>query len=211
MAEAAVQTFDGEEKGVKPLPEGTFGVRPNRQAVYETVKYLLANQRQGTSSTKTRHEVKGSGTKPWRQKGTGRARSGTRTSPLWVGGGRIHGPSPRNHSIKVPKKVRRLALRSVLSDKASRGAVTVLEDLPALEAPKTKPFAQFWGRVAPEGEKCLLVVDRFDENLFLSIRNLPRLYVSTVNSLNTYDALNVGRIVFTSGALAVFEKTEETE
>lgn len=211
MAEAAVQTFDGKEKGVKSLPADTFGVKPNRQAVYETVKYLLANQRQGTSATKTRHEVKGSGSKPWRQKGTGRARAGTRSSPLWVGGGRSHGPSQRDHSIKVPKKVRRLALRSVLSDKAERGAITVLEDLPALEAPKTKTFGDFWERMAPEGEKCLLVVDRFDENLFLSIRNLPRLYVTTVNGLNTYDALNVGRIVFTAAALEAFETTEETE
>ncbi|MBN1827430.1 MAG: 50S ribosomal protein L4 [Candidatus Eisenbacteria bacterium] len=211
MAEAAVQTFDGKEKGTVALPADTFGVKPNRQAVYETVKYLLANQRQGTSSTKTRHEVQGSGTKPWRQKGTGRARSGTRTSPLWVGGGRIHGPSPRDHSIRVPKKVRRLALRSVLSDKAGRGAITIIEELPTLESPKTKTFAELWKRVAKNGEKCLLVVDRFDENLFLSVRNHPRLFVSTVYGLNTYDALNVGRIVFTAEALKTFETTEETE
>ena len=206
--EAALQTFDGQEKGTVSLSGAAFHTEPNRHAVYQTVKYLLANQRHGTGSTKTRHEVQGSGHKPWRQKGTGRARAGTATSPLWVGGGRIHGPKPRDFSMKVPKKVRRLALRSVLSDKAARGAITIVESLPELEAPKTKTFAGFYDRVAKDGEKCLLVVERFDENLYMSIRNLSRLYVTTAGNLNTYDAINVGRIVFTAEALKAFEDTE---
>lgn len=209
MAEATLQTFDGQEKGTIALPEKAFGIEPKEQAVYETVKSLLAHQRQGTHSTKTRHEVSGSGAKPWRQKGTGRARSGTRNSPLWVGGGRIHGPRPHDYDIQVPKKVRQLALRSVLSDKAQRGAVSVVEDCPVLEAPKTKVFADFWKRVAKDGEKCLLVVDQYDENLFKSVNNLSRFFVTTAGNLNTYDAINVNRIVFTAKALEAFKDKAE--
>lgn len=208
MAEATLQTFDGQEKGNVTLPDSAFGIEPKEQAVYETVKALLANQRQGTSSTKTRHEVTASGAKPWRQKGTGRARAGTRSSPLWVGGGRVHGPRPRDFTATVPKKVRRLALRSVLSDKARDGAILVVESCPEMPEPKTKIFADFWKRVAKNGEKCLLVIDKYDENLFRSVGNLPRLFVTTANNLNTYDAINVKRIVFTSGALKMFEETE---
>ena len=208
MAEAALQTFDGQEKGAVQLPNSAFGVVPNRQAVYETVKYIMANQRLGTSSTKTRGEVKGSGAKPWRQKGTGRARAGTVKSPLWVGGGRVFGPKPKDHSARLPKKVRKLALHSVLSDKAARGAVTVLDTCPEMEKPKTKVFSDLWNRVAIDREKCLLVVDKYDENLFLSMRNLPRFWVTTVAGLNTYDAIHVSRIVFTSEALKAFEETE---
>jgi large subunit ribosomal protein L4 len=203
-----LQTFDGQEKGTVSLPDSAFAVEPKEQAVYEAVKSLLANQRLGTSSTKTRHEVSGSGNKPWRQKGTGRARSGTSTSPLWVGGGRIHGPRPRDYTMRIPKKVRRAALLSVLSDKARSGAITVVDALPEMEQPKSKTFADFWKRVAKEGEKCLLVVDTFDENIFKSVRNLPRLAITTVGNLNTYEAIRVGRIVFTADALRAFEKTE---
>jgi large subunit ribosomal protein L4 len=209
MAEVTLQTFDGQEKGNVTLPENAFGIEPKEQAVYETVKSLLAHQRQGNHSTKTRHEVAGSGEKPWRQKGTGRARSGTRNSPIWVGGGRIHGPRPHDYDIQVPKKVRRLALRSVLSDKAGDGAISVVESCPAMETPKTKVFADFWKRIAKDGEKCLLVVDQYDENLFRSVDNLPRLFVTTVGNLNTYDAINVKRIIFTAKALEAFEEKAE--
>lgn len=209
MAEATLQTFDGQKKGTVDLPDHAFGIVPKEQAVYETVKCILANQRQGTSSVKTRHDVQGSGARPWRQKGTGRARAGTRTSPIWVGGGQIHGPSPRDFSIKVPRKVRRLALHSVLSDKAKSGAISVVDACPDMEAPKTKVFADFWKRVSKDGEKCLLVVEKYDANLFKSVGNLPRLFVTTVDNLNTYDAINVGRIVFTSKALEAFEPKAE--
>ncbi len=208
MAEATLRTFEGQEKGTVTLPDAAFGIEPKEQAVYETVKALLANQRHGTSSTKTRHEVAGSTAKPWRQKGTGRARAGTRSSPLWVGGGRTHGPRPRDFSATVPKKVRRLALRSVLSDKARDGAIIVVESCPEMPEPKTRTFADFWKSVAKEGEKCLLVIGKYDENLFRSVGNLPRLFVTTANNLNTYDAINVKRIVFTSEALKMFEETE---
>ncbi|RPJ46966.1 MAG: 50S ribosomal protein L4 [Candidatus Latescibacterota bacterium] len=208
MAEAMLQTFEGQEKGTVTLPDSAFGVEPKEQAVYEAVKGLLANQRHGTNSTKTRHEVSGSGSKPWRQKGTGRARSGTSTSPLWVGGGRIHGPRPRDYDMRIPKKIRRVALLSVLSDKAKEGRIVVIDALPRLEAPKSKTFAEFWKRVAKDGEKCLLVVDSFDENVFKSVRNLPRLAVTTVGNLNAYEAIRVGRIVLTADALRAFEKTE---
>ncbi len=208
MAEAMLQTFDGQEKGTISLPDSAFAVEPKEQAVYEAVKAILANQRLGTSSTKTRHEVSGSGSKPWRQKGTGRARSGTSTSPLWVGGGRIHGPRPRDYTMRIPKKIRRAALLSVLSDKARSGAITVIDALPPIEQPKSKTFAEFWKRVSKEREKCLLVVDTFDENVFKSVRNLPRLAVTTIGNLNTYEAIRVGRIIFTADALRAFEKTE---
>ncbi len=208
MAEAMLQTFEGQEKGTVTLPNSAFAVRPRQQAVYEAVKALLANQRQGTSSTKTRHEVSGSGKKPWRQKGTGRARAGTSTSPLWVGGGRSHGPRPRDYTMRIPKKIRRLALLSVLSDKAGRGAITVIDACPRMDAPKSKVFSDFWRRVAKDREKCLLVLAQFDENVFKSVRNLPRLAVTTVGNLNTYDAVRVGRVVFTAEALQAFEKAE---
>lgn len=208
MAEAVLKNQDGTEKGKVTLPDSVFGVTPNKQAVYETIKGILRNQRQGTSSSKTRGEVRGTTTKPWRQKGTGRARSGSNKSPLWVGGGRIFGPRPRNYSVNVPKKTRRLALRSVLSDKAGRGEIAVIENYPAVDAPKTKLYSEFWNTVAPEGQKCLLVIEKFDENVFLSVRNLPRLYVTTNSNLNTYDAINVDRVIFTSEALKVFDDTE---
>ncbi len=208
MPEAILQNQDGTEKGKVQLPDSTFGVKPNRQAVYETVKGILRNQRQGTSSAKTRHEVRGTTTKPWRQKGTGRARAGSNKSPLWVGGGRIFPPRPRDFSVTIPKKIRRLALHSVLSDKASRGAIVVVENYPAVDTPKTKVFADFWKSMATEGQKCLLVIDKYDENVYLSVRNIPRLFVTTRANLNTYDAMNVDKLIFTSDALKAFDKTE---
>jgi large subunit ribosomal protein L4 len=208
MAEAVLRTFEGEEKGTVSLPDSAFQIEPKEQAVYEAVKALLANQRQGNASTKSRHDVTGSGAKPWRQKGTGRARSGTATSPLWVGGGRIHGPRPRDYDSRIPKKVRRLALLSVLSDKAKEGSITVIDSVPRMDEPKSKTFASFWKRIAKDGERCLLVLDVFDENVFKSVRNLPRLAVTTVGNLNTYEAIRVGRIIFTMDALRAFEKTE---
>jgi large subunit ribosomal protein L4 len=208
MAEATLRTFEGEEKGKVQLPDSSFGVRPKEQAVYEAVKSLMANNRQGTSSTKTRHEVSGSGSKPWRQKGTGRARSGTSTSPLWVGGGRIHGPRPRDYTMRIPKKVRRLALLSVLSDRARDGAITVIDRCPELTEPKSKTFSAFWKRNAAKGEKCLLVIDKYDENVFKSVRNLARLEVTTAQNLNTVDALRAVRVIFTADALKAFERTE---
>lgn len=208
MAEANLKKMDGSTGGKVDLPDAAFGIEPNRQAVYETVKGILANQRQGTSSVKTRHNVSGTTSKPFRQKGTGRARAGSNKSPLWIGGGRIHGPSPRDFSVTVPKKTRRLALRSVLSDKAAHDAIDIIDAAPKMDAPKTKTMADLYGAIAPNGEKCLLVVEQFDENLFLSARNLPRLWITTVSGLNTYDALNVDRIVLTNGALKAFEESE---
>ena len=209
MAQAVLQDLDGTEKGKVDLPDSTFGIAPNRQAVYETVKGILRNQRQGNASTLTRGKVRGSGEKPWRQKGTGRARAGSRKSPLWVGGGRVFGPQPRDYSVTVPKKTRRLALRSVLSDKAAGGVISVIDSAPAVEEPKTKVYAEFWNAMAKEGEKCLLVLDKHDENIFLSARNIPRLFVTTNANLNTYDALNVDRLIFTAEALKAFEDTEK--
>ncbi len=208
MAEANLKKLDGSSGGKVNLPEGAFGIEPNRQAVYEAVKGILANQRQGTSSVKTRHTVSGTTAKPFRQKGTGRARAGSNKSPLWVGGGRIHGPSPRDHSVTVPKKTKRLALRSVLSDKAAHDKIDVIDGTPKMDAPKTKVMSDLYNALAPGGEKCLLVLDRYDANLYLSVRNLPRLWVTTVRGLNTYDALNVDRIVLTNDALKALEERE---
>ncbi len=208
MAEAVLKNSDGTEKGKVALPDDVFGITPNKQAVYEAIKGILRNQRQGNSSTKTRGEVHGTTTKPWRQKGTGRARAGSNKSPLWVGGGRIFGPRPRNFAKNVPKKTRRLALRSVLSDKAGRGEIAVIENYPKVDVPKTKVYSEFWSAIVPEGQKCLLVIEKYDENVFLSVRNIPRLYVTTNTNLNTYDALNVDRVVFTTEALKLFGDTE---
>jgi large subunit ribosomal protein L4 len=170
---------------------------------WDVVKMQLANRRKGTVRTKTRAEVAGSGRKPYRQKGTGRARAGSATSPIWVGGGTIFGPKPRDHSYKVPKKVRKAALRSALIKKLSEGKLTVVEgfDIPEI---KTKRFLEIMEKLGLS--KVLIVIAEHDRNLELSARNVPNVKILMAEGLNVFDILKYDTIVVTRGALEFINK-----
>jgi large subunit ribosomal protein L4 len=203
--DAPVKTWSGEEHGRVSLAEEVFGVRPNGHVVYETVKAYLANQRQGTAKAKTRAEVRGGTRKPWRQKGTGRARAGTVTSPLWRHGGRIFGPRPRDYRMEIPKKIRRLALKSALSDRAQDGRILVLESLDLREA-KTKEVAAFLKANELGGKSCLLVVEAYDEKVARAARNIPRLSVRVWDELNAHDVVRSEWLVITKSALEAMQR-----
>jgi large subunit ribosomal protein L4 len=173
------------------------------QAVHDTIVAYNANQRHGTASTKQISEVHGSGKKPWRQKGTGRARAGSFASPLWRGGGVVFGPKPRDYAIKVPKKVKALALRKALSERLLAGDVVVVDEL-KLGGHKTKEFVGVLDRIAPNGTT-LLVIEKTDDNLKLASRNVPDVQVEQADSVNTYELLRFDKIVATKAA---FEKLQ---
>ena len=200
MPNATLYTQAGEQSGSVELPAGLVIERVHEHALYETVKGYLANQRQGTHKTKTRHEVSGQKSKLFRQKGTGRARAGSATSGTRVGGGRIHGPRPRDYGVRVPVQVRRLALQSALTDRAQGAALLVVEDL-RLEKPKTKAMATMLASMGLADRKVLFVTRKIDENLLLSCRNLPRIEVSNTGELNAYEIMRADAVVFTRSAL----------
>jgi len=189
----------GELEVKFPLVENGKGT----QAVHDTVVAYQAAQRMGTASTKTMGEVAGSGKKPWRQKGTGRARAGSFASPLWRGGGVVFGPKPRDFSKKVSRKTKQLALRKALSERLQAGDVIVVKDL-KLESPKTKEFAGIVSALELKGS-ALFVAQGVDKNLTLASRNVPNVLLTTSESLNTYDVLRPNKLVFTKGA---FEQIE---
>jgi large subunit ribosomal protein L4 len=170
------------------------------QAVHDTVVAYLANQRRGTAKTKQISEVRGSGKKPWRQKGTGRARAGSFASPLWRGGGVVFGPQPRDYSIKVPKKVRTLAFRKALSERLLAGDVVVVDEL-KLASHKTREFRAILDKVAPGAATTLVVAAGTDNNLKLASRNLPDVQVEPADSVNAYELLRCDKIVATKAAL----------
>ena len=185
------------------LPEGIFGIEPNVPVMHQVVTAQLAAARSGTHSTKSRAEVRGGGAKPWRQKGTGRARQGSSRAPHWRGGGVAHGPQPRSYKQRTPKKMVWLALRSALSDRASSGMVTVVDDW-AFAAPKTKDaLAGLKAAGVADGERVLVVLARDDETAWKSFRNLgERVGIVSPEELNTYDVLVADRVIFTSATLA---------
>ncbi len=189
----------GELEVKFPLVEGGKGT----QAVHDTVVAYQAAQRMGTACTKTMGEVAGSGKKPWRQKGTGRARAGSFASPLWRGGGVVFGPKPRDFSKKVSRKTRQLALRKALTERLQAGDVVVLDDL-KLESPKTKEFVGLLSALDVKGT-ALIVAQAADKNLTLASRNVPNVALATSDTLNTYDVLRPDKLVFTRGA---FEQVE---
>lgn len=205
MASAIVKSFKGESRGEVELADEIFGVRPNEHVVYETVKAYMANQRQGTHKTKTRSEVSGGRAKPWRQKGTGRARAGANTSPIWVRGGTAHGPRPRSYRQEIPKKARRLALRSALSDRAKNGKIVVLEDLDLPEA-KTKAMAGLLGSLEIAGHSCLVVMREYDQKVDRASRNIPRLSVRVWKELGAYDVVRAEWLVITKDALSAMKE-----
>jgi len=200
MASVEVHTLDGEVTGSVDLPEEIFGVEPSRDAIYYVVKAYLANQRQGNAAAKTRAEVDLTKHKVYRQKGTGRARVGTAASPIRVGGGVAHGPRPRHFLERVPKKVKRLAIRSAFSFKAAEGEVKVLENF-SLEAPKTKRMAGMAQAIKMEDRKVLLLMAKADPVVFKSCRNLPKLSVLPISQVSAYDVIHADTVIFTQGAL----------
>lgn len=197
-----VLNIQGEKTGREvELPDNVFGIEPNEHAVYLAVKQYLAHQRQGTHKAKERNEVAGSTKKLKRQKGTGTARSGDIKSPLFRGGGRIFGPKPHKYTVRLNKKVKTLAKKSVLSDKASKeGGLYVIEK-PAFDAPKTKDFISVLNSLSIEGKKTLVVTGEYDKNLYLSGRNVPHSSIMNVKDLNTYAVLNANSVIFTEDAV----------
>ena len=195
-------TKDGKPSGNVEVSEGVFGLTPNVHVLNLAVRRELANGRAGTANTKTRSEVRGGGRKPWKQKGTGRARAGSIRSPLWVGGGVIFGPQPRDFSLKLPKKVRVVALRSSLS--AAKSKFRVVEDFSFLSAPKTKEMVQLLKNLGLEEKNVLILADyKAEENqhLHLAARNLPKVKVSLPHNLSVKDLLHVDAVVATQKAV----------
>lgn len=201
MVECIVKDWQGAEKGKAELDLKVAKEETAAAVVHRALIRQLANQRQGTACTKTRAEVSGGGRKPWKQKGTGRARAGSTRSPLWRGGGVIFGPKPRDYSVKMNRKERRLALRTAFQSRATD--LIVVEDFSAnLERPKTKDMlAAFdrWGVVV--GSKVLVILPSKDENAYLSMRNVARVKVITAGNLNMFDLLNADQIIATASAI----------
>ena len=206
MSNLTVDVIDakGKKAGKAELPAALFDVQTNVPLIHQVVVAQLAAARQGTHDTKTRGEVRGGGIKPWRQKGTGRARHGSRRSPIWTGGGVVHGPHPRDYSQRTPKKMVAAALRGALSDRARDGQVYVISELVAGEKPSTKAALTSLTSLVGDVSKVLLVLDRFEDVAWLSVRNAADVHALAVDQLNTYDVLVNDKIVFTSAALAAF-------
>ncbi len=199
-----VYNMSGEQVGEIELSEAVFGITPNESVVHDVVKNHLANKRQGTQSALTRAEVSGGGRKPWRQKGTGRARQGSTRAPQWTHGGIVFAPKPRDYSYTLNKKVRRLALKSALSDKAAQQNIVVIDAI-KVDAPKTREFAAFLKAVNVTG-KALVVTAEADTNVVKSGRNIPGCQVTFANLINVYDIVNAKQLVLDKAALAKIEE-----
>ena len=199
MAEITVKNVAGKKAGTVALDEATFAIQPNVPVMHQVVTAQLASRRAGTQSTKTRSEVRGGGAKPYRQKGTGRARQGSTNSPQFSGGGVAHAPKPRSYHQRTPKKMIKLALRSALSDRASEDKIVVV-DTWGLDTPKTKDAATALATLGLDGS-VLVVLDRDDTNAALSFRNLPAVQIIHAGELNAYDVLCNDYIVFTKTSL----------
>lgn len=186
------------------LSDYVFGIEPHQQALYDVVNAQRAAMRQGTHDVKNRGEVSGGGRKPWRQKGTGRARQGSTRSPQWRKGGVVFGPTPRSYAVKMNQKVRQLALRSALSYHATKGGLKIVDAL-NIEQPKTKLFQEMLKGLGVEG-KTLIVAKTFSDNEVLAARNIPTVAFSTVNHVSVYDILNCKNLVLTKDAVEAFEE-----
>ncbi|MFO7266129.1 MAG: 50S ribosomal protein L4 [Limnochordales bacterium] len=204
MPKVAVYNLEGQTVGEIELSDVVFGAPVNEALLHQAVVTYLANQRQGTASTKTRGEVRGGGRKPWRQKGTGRARQGSIRAPHWVGGGVVFGPKPREYRLAMPKKARRAALRSALSAKVREGNLIVLESL-VLPEPKTKLMAGVLRRLSAERKPLILLAER-NRNVELSTRNLPGAATMQATDVNVYAVLSHEKLVLTKDAVAKLEE-----
>lgn len=200
---ADLLNIKGEVVGSVELDSDIFGIEPNMPVVHQYVKAYLANQRQGTQSAKTRAEVSGGGRKPWRQKGTGRARVGSSRNPVWTGGGVAFAPKPRDYSQSINKKMRRLAMKSVFSSKVEENELFVIDEI-AMDAPKTKTVAEMLENL--KVDKTLVVIAENDVNVVKSVRNIKNAQCSTVGTLNAYEMLKYNNLVLTKDAL---EKIQE--
>ena len=204
-----IYKLDGSQAGTVEVNNEIFGIEPNKNVMHEVLVAELAELRQGTASTKTRAEVRGGGRKPFRQKGTGRARQGSTRAPHMVGGGVVHGPKPRDYTKKVNKKVRKLALRSALATKINEGNLIVLDDF-ALETPKTKTFVNFAKALNFVDQKQLFVVNDFTEdkdyNLYMSVRNIEKTFVLDPRELRIFWLIKQDKVILTKEALAAIEE-----
>lgn len=205
--ELEVYRTDGSKSGqTVKLSDEIFGIEPNEHAMYLAVKAYQANQRQGTHKVKTRSEVRGGGKKPFRQKHTGMARQGTRRSPLMVGGGAIFGPQPRDYTLRLPAKVRRLARRSALSLKVREGQIRVVEDF-SFEGPRTREMAGLVKAMGCDGNKTLVLLPKSDRNVVLAGRNIPAVQVLEADKASTYDLLNNRVLLIQKSAVEVLQNT----
>ena len=203
MLKTNVYNMSGELVGEIELAEAVFGITPNESVVHDVVKNHLANKRQGTQSALTRAEVSGGGRKPWRQKGTGRARQGSTRAPQWTHGGIVFAPKPRDYSYSLNKKVKRLALKSALSAKAAEGAIVVVDELKMAEI-KTKTMKDFLGAVG--AVKSVVITPETDEIVVKSARNIPGVVTTTAKVLSVYDIVNAKQLVIDKAALAIIEE-----
>ena len=203
MPNVALYNIAGEEIGKVKLSEEIFGHEVNEAVLHTVVTAYLANQRQGTQSALTRAEVSGGGIKPWRQKGTGRARQGSTRSPQWTHGGTVFAPKPRDYSYRINRKLKRVALKSVLSAKAASGDLLVVDDL-ALDAIKTKNIQAFLDAVS--AGKTIFVTPEVNENVYKSARNIPGVSTTTAKILSVYDIVNAEKLVIDQKALAIIEE-----
>ncbi|WP_199616562.1 50S ribosomal protein L4 [Paenibacillus alkalitolerans] len=204
MPKVALYNISGKQVGEVELADTVFGVEPNTHVLHDAVLMQRASLRAGTHKTKGRSEVRGGGRKPWKQKGTGRARQGSIRAPQWKGGGVVFGPTPRTYAYKLPKKVRRLAIKSALSSKVIDNEIIVLDEL-ALAQPKTKEFASILNNLNVE-RKALVVTAEYDDNVALSVRNLPNAKFVAADGINVLDVLGYDKLIITKDAA---KKVEE--
>ncbi len=203
MPNVALYNMDGKEVGTIELNDKVFGAEVNKTAIYEVVKNYLANQRQGTQSTKTRSEVSGGGIKPWRQKGTGRARQGSIRATQWIHGGIALGPKPRDYRYSINKKLKQVALKSALSSKVENGEIVVIDSL-KVDAIKTKTVVNLLGNVG--ARKALIVTSDVDEKVYKSARNIEGVQTSYIGALNVYEILNHDKLVIAQDAVKKLEE-----
>lgn len=205
MPSARIVNMSGQDQGTIELNDTVFDAEPQDTSVHDAIVALRNAQHQGTAKTKERAEVRGGGAKPFRQKGTGRARQGSSREPQMRGGGTVFGPRPRSYRQSVPVRVRRQALCCILTDRLRRDKLSIVKDF-AFDAPKTKPFAQMLQKIAPEGRRTLILLSEKDINIILSARNLPRVTVRTVADVNALDVAAAQRIVLQQEAITKLEE-----
>ena len=203
MSTVGLFNQEGKQIGDIQLNDSVFGVEVNENAMHQIVVALLANKRQGTQSAKTRAEVRGGGIKPWRQKGTGRARQGSIRAPQWIKGGIVFAPKPRDYRISTPKSMRRVAMKSALTCKVQAGEMIVLESL-AFEAPKTKLVIEMLK--AFDAKKTLIITAESNESVYKSARNIPGVAILPANNINVYDLLKYNKVIITKDAVSKIEE-----
>ena len=196
---------DGSEGKAVTVDKSVFDIKPNESVIHQAVITELANERQGTHASKNRSKVRGGGKKPWKQKGRGVARAGTIRSPIWRGGGTVFGPQPHDYKTKISKKMKRLARRSVLSFRVDNGDILVVDEI-SISSPKTKEFIEFLKILNISGKKVTILVASLSENLFLSSRNVPNIYLVEATSASTYDLLDCEKLLFDKAGLALLNK-----